>query len=65
LASTVGSDLLGEEFGADVERAVSAALKAVAVFPSDVDALGKVTGSYRDKQTKKGGLSRSPFCLWN
>lgn len=39
LSSAVGFDLLGEDFGADVEWAVNAALKAGAVFSCGVDAL--------------------------
>ena len=39
LAATVGFDLLGERLGGDVERAVSTALKAGAVFPGGGEAL--------------------------
>ncbi|MBM4144190.1 MAG: hypothetical protein FJ225_11455 [Lentisphaerae bacterium] len=39
LAAEVGFDLLGEQLGRDVERAVSVALKAGAVFPDGGDVL--------------------------
>jgi len=39
LSSTVGFDLLGDDFGTDVERAVNTALKTGAVFPGGGDAL--------------------------
>jgi hypothetical protein len=35
LAADVGFDLLGEQFGGNLERAVGSALKAGAVFPGD------------------------------
>ena len=51
--------LLGEDFGADVERAVSAALKAGAVFPGGGDALAifrnTLAASIRDIENDERG----------
>jgi hypothetical protein len=45
LAADVGFDLLGDRLGGDVEKAVSAALKAGALFPSGGDALANFRNS--------------------
>lgn len=59
LTSTVGFDVLGEDFGADVERAVNAALKAGAVFPGGGDALAifrnTLAASIRDIENDERG----------
>lgn len=59
LSSTVGFDLLEAAFGADVEQAVSTALKADAVFPDGGDALAifrnTLAASIRDIDGDKRG----------
>jgi len=59
LADKVGFDLLGEDFGADVERTVNTALKAGAGFPGGGDALAifrnTLAASIRDIENDERG----------
>jgi hypothetical protein len=67
LAASVGFDLLGDGFGGDLERAVSAALKAGAVFAGGGDALpifrNTLAASIRDIEGDKRGQLFQRFLL--
>ncbi|HVZ39673.1 MAG TPA: hypothetical protein VHI13_10385 [Candidatus Kapabacteria bacterium] len=65
LVQSIGFDLLGPEFGTDVERAIQSALADGAVFPEGADALaifrGALASTIRDIENHPRGLLFQDF----